>query len=69
MGNLDVELCEVPIERIAGVVEQFVILLPQFGHAGVEISHNLLNSLQIVLLEDGELSDCAEEVDQLAHSA
>lgn len=69
LRHLDVELDEVPIEDIDGVVKEFVILPLELEHALIEVGDDGIDVFQVVLLEGVELADRAEKLDEFTDSS
>lgn len=70
VGDFDVELDEITIKSvILEVKERLGDLSAEVAHIALELVHNGLNVLQVVLLERLELANRAEKVDQLANTA
>ena len=68
-GHLDVELDEVSVEDIDGVVKEFMVFPLELDDALIEVVDDGIDVFQVVLLEGVELADRFEKFDQFTNSS
>lgn len=69
MGNINVEFDEVSVEGVLVVVQEFVLLVLELLHVGVEGGDNWSDIFQVMLLEGLELLNCSKQLNQLVNSS
>ena len=66
MGYFDIEFNKISIQSVARVVQELMVLFTQLSDALIEVSDDRVNVFEVVLLQDGELPDCAEQFHQFS---